>query len=129
MWFTGTICIILTAILISLSGIFPKAYDTTDIVKRYGTRFIIITAAFFPLQGFLNSLYFTLRSGGKTLITLFFDSGYTWAVAVTLALILCNLTNLSIFTIYLIIQLMDIIKVIIGYILIKKKIWLNNLVV
>ncbi|MCR5147441.1 MAG: MATE family efflux transporter [Eubacterium sp.] len=128
MWFTGAVCVILTVILISLSGVFPKAYDTTQQVRDYGTKFIVITALFFPLQGFLNSLYFTLRSGGKTLITLLFDSGYTWAFAVTTALILCHFTDMHILNIYLIIQMMDFIKVTIGYILIKKKIWLNNLV-
>ena len=128
MWFTGGICIILSVILIALSGVFPKAYDTTELVRSYGTKFILLTACFFPLQGFLNSLYFTLRSGGKTIITLLFDSGYTWTVTVPMALILCNLTDLPIFTIYLIVQCMDFVKVTIGYIMIKKKIWLNNLV-
>ena len=128
MWFTGAMCIILTVILISISGVFPKAYDTTDNVRHYGTKFIIITASFFPLQGFLNTLYFTLRSGGRTFITLIFDSGYTWAVDVTTAFLLCHFTDISIFTICIIIQTLDILKVIIGYVMIKKKIWLNNLV-
>lgn len=129
MWFTGAICIILTVILISISGVFPNAYDTTETVKEYGSKFIIITAVFFPLQGFLNTLYFTLRSGGRTFITLLFDSGFTWVVDVPIALILCNWTDMSIFNLLMLVQMMDIIKVIIGYMLIKKKIWLNNLTI
>ncbi|MGN0620782.1 MAG: MATE family efflux transporter [Porcipelethomonas sp.] len=128
MRFTGTICIILTVILISVSGFFPKLYDTTDTVRSYGQWFITITALFFPVQGFLNALYFTLRSGGKTFITFLFDSVYSWLIPIPAALLLCYLTNLPILGIYAIIQSADIIKLIVGYILIKKGIWISNLV-
>ena len=128
MWFTGGVCLILTAILIGVSGVFPDFYDTTETVKRYGTWFIIISALFFPVQGFLNSLYFTLRSGGKTIITFVFDSVYSWAVCVPVAIVLCKMTGLPVLGIYAIIQSADIIKVIVGYILIKKGVWISNLV-
>ena len=128
MKFTGGICAILTVILIAISGVFPTLYDTTDEIRRYGQLFIIITACFFPVQGFLNALYFTLRSGGKTLITFLFDSVYSWAISVPLALVLCHLTPLSILAIYAIIQSLDIIKIVVGYILVKRGIWISNLV-
>ena len=128
MKFTGGICAILTVILIAISGVFPTLYDTTDEIRRYGQIFIIITACFFPVQGFLNALYFTLRSGGKTLITFLFDSVYSWAISVPLALVLCHLTPLSILAIYAIIQSLDIIKIVVGYILVKRGIWISNLV-
>lgn len=128
-WFTAGICLILTAILIACSKGFPMMYDTSDDIRHLAQWFIIITAVFFPVQGFLNVLYFTLRSGGKTIITFLFDSGFTWVVSVSLAYILCKWTMLPILTIYVIIQAADLIKVIIGYILVKKGIWLTNLVV
>lgn len=128
MWFTGGICLVLTAILIGISSHFPKLYHTTAEVQRYATVFIIITASFFPVQGFLNALYFTLRSGGKTFITFLFDSVYSWTITVPLALILCHFTGLSIIFINVIVQASDIIKVIIGYILIKKGAWISNIV-
>lgn len=128
MWFTGAVCVVLMAALIAVSGVFPEFYDTSDEVKRYGQRFIIITALYFPVQGFLNALYFTLRSGGKTLVTFLFDSVYSWTVTLPAALMLCFLTNLSIFWVYAIVQSADIIKVIVGYVLIKKGVWISNLV-
>ncbi len=128
MWFTGGICIVLSAILISFSGIFPKFYNTTEEIRGYGQWFIIITALFFPVQGFLNALYFTLRSGGKTLTTFLFDSVYSWVVCVPLAAVLTHFTSLHIFLVYGIIQAADIIKVIIGYVMIKKGVWISNLV-
>ena len=129
MWFTAGICVFLTAILIAGSGFFPKLYDTSDEVRHLGQWFIIITASFIPLQGFLNVLYFTLRSGGKTVITFLFDSIFTWVVSVSLAFVLCKFTALPILTIYIIVQSADIIKVVLGYILVKKGVWITNLVV
>ena len=83
---------------------------------------------FFPVQGCLNALYFTLRSGGKTFVTFLFDSVYSWVVTVPIAWLLCNLTSLPILTIYAIVQSADIIKLLVGYVLIQKGIWITNLV-
>ena len=119
---------LLAAILISVSGVFPKAYDTTAEVRNYGRWFITITAVFFPIQGFLNALYFTLRSGGKTMITFLFDSVFTWVIPIPAALLMCHFTSLPILGIYAIVQAADILKVVIGYILIQKGVWISNLV-
>ena len=107
---------------------FPKFYATTQEVRNLGRNFIIITALFFPVQGFLNAMYFTLRAGGKTFVTFLFDSIYSWAVAFPTALILCKLTDFPILAIYAAVQAVDIIKLVIGYIMIKKGVWISNLV-
>lgn len=125
--FEGIICIGLAVLLISISGIFPLAYDTSPEVRNYGKYFIIITALFFPVQGYLNALYFTLRSGGRTFITFLFDGTFTWVVSVSLASLLCYRTGIHIFAAYAIVQAADMIKIIIGYILVRKKIWLTNI--
>lgn len=128
MWFTGGMSLLLTLILIGVSGVFPLLYDTTARVRHYGTMFIVITAIFFPLQGFLNALYFTLRSGGKTVITFLFDSMYTWVISVPAAYLLCRHSVLPIIVVFTLVQSLDFIKVIVGYVLIKKGVWMNNLV-
>lgn len=128
MWFTGGLCVLLTIMLVSISGVFPLLYDTSDEVRKLGGSFIVITALFFPVQGCLNALYFTLRSGGKTFVTFLFDSVYSWVVTVPMAWLLCNLTTLPILTIYAIVQSADIIKLVVGYVLIQKGIWITNLV-
>lgn len=128
MRFTGMICSVIAIALIAVSFVFPKAYDTTEGVRTMGRNFIIITAVFFPVQGYLNALYFTLRSGGKTVVTFLFDSVYSWCVAIPIAYILCTFTGLNIYIIYIIIQSCDIIKVAVGYTLIKKGVWISNIV-
>ena len=128
MWFTGAVSLGLTVILVCVSGVFPKLYDTTAQVQQYGQWFIVITALFFPVQGFLNALYFTLRSGGKTMVTFLFDSVYTWLIPVPMALLLCHLTALPILAVYAIVQAADLIKVLVGYVLIRRGVWISNLV-
>lgn len=73
-------------------------------------------------------MYFTLRSGGRTFITFLFDSVYTWVVSVPLAFLLCSFTALPILAIYAVIQAADMIKLLVGYVLIQKGIWITNLV-
>lgn len=127
MRFTSVLCFMLTVVLVAASGIFPNFYHTSEQVRGYAQRFIIITALFFPVQGALNAIYFTLRSGGKTMITFLFDGAYSWAVAIPAATVLCKFTTMSIFIVYTVVQALDIIKIIVGYILIKKGMWINNL--
>lgn len=128
MWFTGGVSALLTIILISISGVFPQMYDTTELVRGYATKFIIITSLFFPLQGFLNALYFTLRSGGKTLVTFLFDSVFTCTISVCTAYVLCSFSGLSVIVIFTIVQALDLIKVVVGSVLIKKGVWISNIV-
>lgn len=127
MRFTGVVSAGLTVLLIAISHVFPKLYNTTEDVRQYAAMFIIITALFFPVQGYLNALYFTLRSGGKTLVTFLFDSVYSWIVIVPIAKVLCEYTGLPILMIYAIVHAADIIKVAIGYVLIRKGVWISNL--
>ena len=128
MWFSGIISAVVAIVLLSISGVFPQAYDTTEEVRRYGKYFIRITASFFPLQAFLNALYFTLRSGGKTIITFVFDSCYSWVVSVPIAFVLCTYTAVPILGIYVIVQALDFLKLMVGYVLIKKGVWITSLI-
>lgn len=128
-WFTAGLCLILTVILAACSMVFPSLYDTTEEVRHLGQWFIIITAVFFPIQGVLNVFYFTFRSGGKTVITFLFDSVFTWVVSVSLAFALCSYTALPVLAVYALVQSADLVKVVAGHILVKKGVWITNLVV
>lgn len=81
-----------------------------------------------PVNAFAHASYFTLRSGGKTLVTFIFDSVFLLGFVVPLAFALFYLGHLSIFIIFPVVQCTDIIKDIVGFTLIKKKVWVNNIV-
>lgn len=126
--FSVVICFIMGVFMACIAPVFPKIYNASTEVKSLASGFIYIGALCMPIHGFLNASYFTIRSGGKTWITFLFDSVYLWIVCVPLAYSLSNYTNLPILPLYLACQLVDLIKCLVGYILLRKEIWLENIV-
>ena len=126
--FSVVSCILIAAIVIVLAPLFPEFYNTEIEVKEYARNFIIIAALFMPQHAFLHAAYFTLRSGGKTVITFLFDSGFMWAVSIPFAFILSRYSSFSIEAVYAMCQGIEFLKCILGFILLKKGIWLNNIV-
>ena len=114
--------------LILLAPYIPNLYSgVTKEARSLATGFLILSAAAMPLHSFAHCSYFTLRSGGKTIITFLFDSGYTWAICVPLALTLVKVFAAPILWIYGAMQFIDIVKCVIGYILIRKGVWIQNI--
>lgn len=121
-------CLGIGALMAVASPLFPQIYNTEEIVKELATEFILVAACCMPIYGFMHATYFTLRSGGKTFITFLFDSVYLWVVNIPCAFILSRYTQVPIVTLYLCCQLIDLIKCCIGFVLVKKGVWLNNIV-
>ena len=119
---------ILGVFMASIAGIFPKIYNTTEAARHIATILILAQAACLPLGAFKNATYYTLRSGGRTFITFLFDGGFVWAVSLPTAFILSRFTNLSVLWIFLCVQLGDLFKSVFGYILVKKGVWVRNIV-
>lgn len=127
-FFNACICIVIGAILIALSPILPNIYNTTNDVRKLATRFMQTSAIYMSVNAVTHCTYFTIRSGGKTLITFLFDSAYTWCVFVPITYVLTHFTTLDIFLLYPICYLADIIKCIIGIIVVKAGHWAQNMV-
>lgn len=106
---------------------FPGIYNTTEEVKLLATEFTLVIALASPLHAIINASYFTLRSGGKTLLTFLFDSVYVWGVSVILAFVLSYFTSIPILTVYLIVQMVDIFKCILGIALVNSGIWVRDI--
>lgn len=121
-------CFVMGTLLFCVAPQIPRFYNTTDTVRNYAATFIRIAACCMPIYACGHSCYFTLRSGGKTIITFLFDSGYTWIVSIPLSFCLVRLTGLPIVPIYIICQLADILKCGFGLFLVKKGIWVHNIV-
>lgn len=122
-------CLGVAVVLFVMAPLFPELYNTNAEAKSLAKYFIMITAAFMPNNAFLHAAYFTLRSGGKTIITFLFDSVFMWVGSVVIAFVLSRYTALPVVAIFALVQAADLIKSAIGFILVKKGIWLQNLVV
>lgn len=121
-------CVGIGLVLILLAPLFPMLYNTSASVKNLATSFIRVGAACMPMYAFVHAAYFTLRSGGKTIITFLFDSVYMWIVGIPLAFVLSRFTTMPILPLYLFCQLPDLMKCIIGFVLVKKGVWIQNIV-
>lgn len=122
-------CLVFGGLMAAVSGLFPRIYNTTDEVRSLATMLICISAIMMPFNAYTNACYFTLRSGGKTMVTFLFDSCFVWAVCVPLAFVLSRFTALHIIPLYAICQSLDIIKSTIGAIMVHKGSWIQNLAV
>ncbi len=122
------ICIVIGAVLAMLAPVLPHLYNTTPDVKALASGFIVVCAFMMPVNAFVNCSYFTLRSGGKTIITFMYDCGFTWLIIFPLAHMLVVNTSLPITIIYATCCFSEILKAVFGWILIRKGIWINNIV-
>ena len=126
--FSVMCCTCVALVMFLMAPLFPRLYKINDEARMLAKYFIMVTAFFMPQNAFLHATYFTLRSGGKTIITFLFDSVFIWCVSVAIAFTLSRYTGLPVIAVYAMVQLGDIIKCVIGFILVKKGVWLQNIV-
>ena len=115
-------------VLFFIARPFTLLYNTTEEVRRLGTFMVRIIAVFMPVHAFTHATYFSLRSGGKTLITFLFDSVIMWVTRIPLALALVHGTDLSIEWIYFLCNSMLIVKAILGFFFVRSDAWMQNIV-
>ena len=127
--FSVTSCAAFGLAMAAVSGVFPLIYKTDSSVRSLATALICINAVIMPFNAYANASYFTLRSGGKTLSTLLFDSGFVWVISVPLAFTLSRFTSIPIIPLYAICQGAEILKCVMGCIMLKSGSWINNMVV
>lgn len=126
--FSVATALLIGGILASVSGAFPMLYNTSDAVRSLASSFIMVTAILMPAYSLTNAFYFTLRAGGKTIVTFLFDSCFVWGINIPVAYALSRFTTLPIVPLYICIQGLEVIKCVSGYIMVKKGLWVNNIV-
>ena len=116
-------------LLLTLAApLIPQAYSgVTEDVRQTATRLLTVTACAMPLYAYAHCSYFTLRSGGKTVITFLFDSGYTWVISVPLALLMVRVVQADVIVCYAAVEGANLIKCILGYCFIRSGSWIQNL--
>lgn len=126
-FFSVSTCVVMAVIMICFGGLFPEIYNTQEDIKALANSFIVISALVMPVCCFSHCSYFTIRSGGKTMVTFLFDSVYTWVLVIPVATILAKYTALPMVTVFFLVQFMEIFKATIGSFMVKSGIWLQNI--
>ena len=120
--------LIMATLLALFAPAIPNIYNTEPHVRQIATQLIYVVAVMMPAYSFSHCCYFTLRSGGKTIITFLFDSVFTWCVNVPAAWLLAYKTGLGIAPLYFGVQALEMVKVVVGFVLVKKGVWIHNIV-
>lgn len=121
--------LVMGAGLFAVAPLFPEMYNTEPQIKELASELIKVVALTMPFHAVVNACYFTLRSGGKTVITFFFDSIAIWVLNYTTAFVLTRYAPaVSVPMIMLIEQSTNALRCAVGLWLVHKKIWVRNLV-
>ncbi len=121
-------CVIVAVCMLFIGRFFPQIYNTSEQIRALATKFIAVSAIIMPFCSFSHASYFTLRSGGKTMVTFLFDSVFTWIIIVPIAFLLAHFTGLGIVSVYFLVQATELIKVVIGYFMVRSNVWLVQMV-
>lgn len=127
-FFSVACCVGIGAVLFATAPAFPRIYNTSGGVRDLAAALIRVSALFMPLYAFYHASYFTLRTGGKTVITFLFDSCYVWVVNIPVAFVLSRFTELPLLGIFIACQSVEIFKAVLGYVLLRKGVWIHNMV-
>lgn len=126
--FSVASCFGLGILLFAVSGVIPNLYNTSAEVRGYATSFLRTVAVCMPMHAFSHACYFTLRTGGKTEITMLFDSGYVWLICIPTAFVLSRFTTMPIEPLFFICNAVEIVKCTVGFLFVKSKKWVNTIV-
>lgn len=119
---------VISAVMVLTAPLFPKLYNTTDEIRHLAMVLLMLLAIFQPMDAFCNSCYFTIRSGGKTIITFIFDSMALWVVCIPVAYVIGHYTGLPITWMFVCVNAAKVVKIFIGLFLLKKGTWKHNIV-
>lgn len=115
-------------LMIPVAKAFPLLYNTEQSIRSLATFIIFVQIVATPIWAYTNATYFTLRCGGKTGITFLYDFVFTWAVQIPMAFVLANYTSVSTEMMFIIVTFSEILKCIVGFLLVRSRIWVVNIV-
>ena len=126
--FTVFFALLIGLVLYVLAPIFPRWYNTSPEVRATAVKLLRTGGLLIWISSAYCACYFTLRCGGKTVVTFLFDSVGTMLVSFPVSYILSRYTSWDIVHLYMSVQLFDLYKVILGLTLVSKRVWVKNLV-
>ena len=121
-------CLVMGAGLIAVAGWAPSLYNTTPAIRALAAGLMRITGALMPMGAVVNCAYWTLRAGGRTYITMAFDSLFSWVVCVPLAWLLIHKTALGLLSVFALVESSSVIKLAVGLVLLHNGVWVRNIV-
>lgn len=120
--------LVMGSVFVLCSPYIVQIYNVDLATKEMAVNLMKIYGMLMPIYAICHASFFTIRSGGNTLITFAFDSGFMWLISVPVCRILVIFTSLTLPQVYLCTQSLEIIKVVIGLTIIVRGKWAKNIV-
>ena len=125
-FFALCVSVIIGVFAFFIADFIPYIYNVSAESEMWAVYFIKASTFFMPFLCYENSAYFTLRAGGKVLITSLFDGYFVLFVACTIAFVFKSFAPIAVT--YVAVQFADVLKALLGFVLLKSKIWVRNIV-
>ncbi len=125
-FFAVMVSVVVAIIAFVIADYIPLLYNVSFESKQKAVYFIKAAACFMPFLCYENSSYFTLRAGGRVLITSLFDGFFVLFVSCTIAFTVRQFASVAVT--YAAVQFADVLKATLGFVLLRSKIWVRNLV-
>ena len=128
MFFNLVMHILIGGLLVVTAPWIPHLYNTEPAVRDLASQMLMVAGAALPIHAYIHGAYFTIRSGGKTVITFLFDCGFTWVASVPISFVLARYTDLPMVAIYAAVQFADAIKLFAAVPMLRSGFWAKNVV-
>jgi len=119
--------VIVSFILVAISDWYVGLYEVEPEVAVTTKRIIFVLAVYLIVK--ISNMVIAggvLRSGGKTKYTLYIDLMGTWIFGVPLAVLAAFVWKLPIEAVYAVLSFEEVMRLLVGLFILKKKIWMNN---
>lgn len=118
----GTICFILAPFI-------PNMYNVDMEIKRTIVILVRIKSIMINIYAFNVCIFFILRAGGDVFSTMLMDSGFLWGAGVLVSTLLSSFTPISLIALYIVVESLDLFKLVIAVYFFKKERWVRNIAV
>lgn len=126
--FSFMLGVLVGVLYVGTAFVAPRLYNTEPGVRVIATRLMLVTALFMPVDATLNGSYFMVRSGGRTLITMFTDCGLLWLVQCLGAYLLSRYTDIGIIALFTLVEAGMLVKVAVSLWIIARGNWARSVV-
>ena len=106
----------------------PLFYNTEADVRQMASSMMRIFCIITPFLAVTHCIYFTIRAGGRSMITFWLDSGFTWLCIFPVSWYIGKYTDIPVLPFYFLSRGTEIIKTLIALAILKSGIWMKNIV-
>lgn len=114
-------------ILYIAAAYIPYIYNFDETINTTITTLLRIKGCLLPVYVINVCVFFTLRAGGDTRSTLIMDSGFLWGASVLISTIISIYFPPSLVVLFIIVELLDVIKLTVAVYYLRKGTWVKNL--